>query len=115
MTEKRSDIVIMDESELIDDLRMKGYILKKADGEDATEIVHRAYRAGKDAGEVEMLLKMLQDVEHFAKGTGGALLYGGARMADFMRREIRWYIRQYLPERYKREKDDDSIGDSLAT
>ena len=98
--QKKVKIEVVDESEMIDDLRMRGYVLKREDPSKEEPAVHAAYRAGHEAGKAEILVEMLDALMRDKyKGKNLRFLLGckDPEITNYIIEFIKWY----LPERYK--------------
>jgi hypothetical protein len=91
-------IEIKNETDLIEDLRMQGYILKKSEKGDTSIAVHRAYQAGKEAGRAEVLVEMLNRLKNERNMKQWWFVLSGDIDTNYV---IAEYIIRYLPKRYK--------------
>lgn len=95
---KTGRIEIKNETDLIEDLRMEGYVLKKADKVDTSTAVHKAYQAGKEAGRAEVLVEMLDNLKKERGMKQWWFVLSGDIDINYYTAE---YIIRFLPKRYK--------------
>lgn len=95
---EKTEVRVLTESDMIDDLRMKGFVLKKEGRETTVEAIHRAYSAGIEAGRAYIIVEMLSDLKK-EQFTPVDILHE-MRHPSLTGRTYE-FISRYLPKRYK--------------
>ena len=95
-------LTVVNEESLIDSLRMKGYVLKKIDEKSIELAIRNAYRAGKESGSAEIVMKMLKDLKERRKQITPVDILNAMKHGDDII-SAEGFISEYLPERYRKK------------
>ena len=99
-SQKKIKVDVTTESEIVDDLRMRGYVLARPEDDTNDKALQTAYRAGQETGRAEIVVEMLDALMMDKyKGKNLRFLLGctDPEITNYIIEFIKWY----LPDRYK--------------